>query len=85
MGSLAFLSTNELLIVAIVGIVLFGGAQLPKLARNLGRAQKELQAGIAEGSAEVEIMRSESADKAPDPTSESDADSESEKDSNSSS
>ncbi len=53
MGSLAFLSTNELLIVAIVGIVLFGGAQLPKLARNLGRAQRELQQGIAEGSAEA--------------------------------
>ena len=85
MGSLAFLSTNELLIVAIVGIVLFGGAQLPKLARNLGRAQKELQAGIAEGSFEVETKRSESEDKAPDPTSESDTDSESEEDSNSSS
>jgi|TARA_Y100000310_G_C20687035_1_gene819703 sec-independent protein translocase protein TatA len=84
-GSLAFLSTNELLIVALVGIVLFGGAQLPKLARNLGRAQKELQAGIAEASAEVETKKSESEDKAPDPTSESDRDSESEEDSNSSS
>ena len=37
MSLLAFLSTNELLIVLIIGVVLFGGSQLPKLARNLGR------------------------------------------------
>ncbi|MCH2429197.1 MAG: twin-arginine translocase TatA/TatE family subunit [Acidimicrobiales bacterium] len=35
--------------MAIIGLVLFGGSQLPKLARNLGRAQKELQKGLAEG------------------------------------
>ena len=49
MGTLAFLSSNELLIVLLVALVLFGGSQLPKLARNLGRAQRELQKGIAEG------------------------------------
>ncbi len=54
MSLLAFLSSNELLIVAIVAIVLFGGSQLPKLARNLGRAQKELQKGMAEGAKEAE-------------------------------
>ncbi len=53
MSLLAFLSTNELLIVLIIGVVLFGGSQLPKLARNLGRAQKELQKGLAEGASEV--------------------------------
>ena len=50
MNTLAFLSSNELIIVAIVAVVLFGGSQLPKLARNLGRAQRELQEGMAEGS-----------------------------------
>jgi sec-independent protein translocase protein TatA len=53
MSLLAFLSSNELLIVLIIGVVLFGGSQLPKLARNLGRAQKELQKGLAEGASEV--------------------------------
>jgi sec-independent protein translocase protein TatA len=52
MNTLAFLSSNELVIVLIVAVVLFGGSQLPKLARNLGRAQRELQEGMAEGSKE---------------------------------
>ncbi len=53
MDIIAFLSSNELIIVAILAVVLFGGSQLPKLARNLGRAQKELQKGLAEGAAEA--------------------------------
>ena len=52
MEMLAFLSSNELLIILIVALVLFGGSQLPKLARNLGRAQRELQKGVAEGATE---------------------------------
>jgi sec-independent protein translocase protein TatA len=28
--------------------VLFGGSQLPKLAKNLGKAQKEFKDGMAE-------------------------------------
>ncbi len=32
----------------IVVLVLFGGSQLPKLARNLGKAQKEFKDGIAD-------------------------------------
>jgi len=31
----------ELLIVLAVVVMLFGGSQIPKLARGLGRAQKE--------------------------------------------
>ena len=54
MDTLAFLSSNELLIVLLVALVLFGGSQLPKLARNLGRAQRELQTGIAEGASEAD-------------------------------
>jgi Sec-independent protein translocase protein TatA len=33
--------------------VLFGGSRLPKIARNLGRAQGELKKGLSEGNAEV--------------------------------
>ncbi|MBJ31948.1 MAG: twin-arginine translocase TatA/TatE family subunit [Acidimicrobiaceae bacterium] len=52
MSTLAFLGSSELLIVAGIALVLFGGSQLPKLARNLGKAQRELQKGLAEGQAE---------------------------------
>lgn len=45
-------SGNEWLIVAIVALVLFGGSQIPKLARNIGQAQKEFKKGIAEGAAD---------------------------------
>jgi sec-independent protein translocase protein TatA len=39
----------ELLIVLLVVLVLFGGAQLPKLARSLGQAQREFKGGLEEG------------------------------------
>lgn len=40
---------NEVIIVIIALVVLFGGSQIPKLAKNLGSAQKEFKKGIAEG------------------------------------
>jgi sec-independent protein translocase protein TatA len=36
----------ELLLVIAVVVLLFGGAQLPKLARGLGSAKKEFEAGL---------------------------------------
>lgn len=42
----------ELIIILLVVLVLFGGSQLPKLARNLGQAQKEFKNGIDERDAE---------------------------------
>lgn len=36
----------ELLIVLIVILLLFGSSQLPKLARSLGQAQRELRDGL---------------------------------------
>lgn len=44
----AFLSTTEAVIALVVVLVLFGGSQLPKLARNLGKAQKEFKDGLSE-------------------------------------
>ena len=44
-----FDSATEVIIVLVVILVLFGGAQLPKLAKNLGKAQKEFKEGLAEG------------------------------------
>lgn len=46
---LAFLEGPDLVIVAVVIMVLFGGSQLPKFARSLGQAKKELDAGLHEG------------------------------------
>lgn len=43
------MGTSELLIVAVVVLVLFGGSQLPKLAKNLGSAQRELKKAMEEG------------------------------------
>jgi sec-independent protein translocase protein TatA len=36
-------------ILLILVLVLFGGSQLPKLARGLGSAQKEFKKGLEEG------------------------------------
>ncbi len=37
----------DLLIVVIVGaVLLFGGAAIPKLARNLGQAKNEFESGL---------------------------------------
>ena len=40
----------EGIIILVIVLVLFGGSQIPKLARNLGRAQKEFKDGIDEAS-----------------------------------
>lgn len=44
---------QELGIILVIVLVLFGGSQLPKLARNLGRAQKEFKDGIEAGQADA--------------------------------
>ena len=39
----------DILIVLVLVLVLFGGSQLPKLARGLGSAQREFKKGLEEG------------------------------------
>jgi len=39
----------QLLIVALVIVVLFGGKKLPELARSLGKAKGEFKKGCEEG------------------------------------
>ena len=41
--------SGELIIVLIIVLLVFGGSQLPKLAKNLGKAQKEFKDGLADG------------------------------------
>jgi sec-independent protein translocase protein TatA len=51
----AFLDPPEIILILVVVLVLFGGAQLPKLAKNLGKAQKEFKEGLAEGTKTSDI------------------------------
>jgi sec-independent protein translocase protein TatA len=46
---IALLEGPELVVVVVLVLLLFGGSQLPKLAKNLGKAQKEFKDGLAEG------------------------------------
>jgi sec-independent protein translocase protein TatA len=48
------LGVPELLIVLLVVLVIFGGSQLPKLARGLGSAQREFKKGL-EGKDDDEV------------------------------
>lgn len=46
---IALLEGPELIVVVVLVLLLFGGSQLPKLAKNIGKAQKEFKDGLAEG------------------------------------
>ena len=46
-------SGSEWIIVLVIVLLVFGGSQLPKLAKNLGKAQKEFKDGLAEGTEET--------------------------------
>ena len=51
------LGTPEIVIIAVVVLVLFGGSALPKFAKSLGQAKKEFESGIEEGSKDDEIKK----------------------------
>jgi len=52
----AFLdSPQEIIILVVVLVVLFGGSQIPKLAKNLGKAQNEFKRGLDQGKAEGSV------------------------------
>jgi len=38
-------------------LIVFGGSQLPKLAKNLGKAQNEFKQGLEEGKKESEAAQ----------------------------
>jgi len=61
-----FDSPAEIGIILLVVLLLFGGSQLPKLAKNICKAQKEFKDGLSEGQKAAE----KAADKAADSTDE---------------
>ena len=44
--ALLFIGTTELLIIALVILLLFGGTQIPKLMRGLGKGVKSFKDGM---------------------------------------
>ncbi len=46
---LAEIGMQEILIVAVVVILLFGASALPKMARSIGQSKSEFEKGIKEG------------------------------------
>lgn len=53
---------GEIAILVIVVLVLFGGSQIPKLAKNLGKAQTEFKKGLDQGQKEAETDSTETID-----------------------
>lgn len=41
-----FIGTQELLIIALIVLLLFGGSQIPKLMRGLGKGVKSFKEGM---------------------------------------
>ncbi|RMG22998.1 MAG: twin-arginine translocase TatA/TatE family subunit [Armatimonadetes bacterium] len=52
-----FLQMNELLIVAVMILLLFGGSKIPQLMRGLGRGAGEFQRGLEEGKRALEEVK----------------------------
>ena len=55
-------SGSEWIIVLVIVLLVFGGSQLPKLAKNLGKAQKEFKDGLSEGLEESKAPDSSTTD-----------------------
>lgn len=58
-----------IILIVIVAVLLFGGAAIPKLARNLGSAKTEFEKGLKDAKAkEIDPVTGEAVPKAPDTT-----------------
>ncbi|MHB8438202.1 MAG: twin-arginine translocase TatA/TatE family subunit [Acidimicrobiales bacterium] len=42
---------DGIVVIVVMAIVLFGGSQIPKLARSLGSARREFSKGLRDGEA----------------------------------
>ena len=51
-----FIGTQELLIIALVVLLLFGGTQIPKLMRGLGKGVKSFKQGMNEVEKEIKSV-----------------------------
>ncbi|HEY5685001.1 MAG TPA: twin-arginine translocase TatA/TatE family subunit [Acidimicrobiia bacterium] len=54
---------QELIIILVVLVLLFGARKLPELARSLGASAKEFRKGVAEGSSDdTDVQAADSGD-----------------------
>jgi len=51
------LGTQELLVILVIVLVLFGGSKLPEIARSLGKSMNEFKKGIDEGTRDDDPAR----------------------------
>lgn len=51
------LGIQELLIILIIILILFGGKKLPELSRSIGQSLKELRKGLTETSDDAETKK----------------------------
>ncbi|MFI5347591.1 MAG: twin-arginine translocase TatA/TatE family subunit [Elusimicrobiota bacterium] len=48
-GIMGGLGTSEIIVIAVVGLILFGPSKIPEFARSLGRAVNMFKKGLNEG------------------------------------
>lgn len=74
-SGLAFFSGQDMWIVLVIVLVLFGGAKIPTLMRGIGRGVGELQEGLKEGKKNFEsaMNSKDDEDEAPKSTAHQDA------------
>ena len=53
---------TEIGLILVAVLLLFGGAQLPKLAKNLGKAQKEFKDGLSAGQKDADAKEAAKAE-----------------------
>ncbi len=52
---LSMIRGQELIIILVIVLVLFGATRLPALARSIGQSAKEFRKGLSEGDDAAEI------------------------------
>jgi len=60
--------TQEMMIILLIAVLLFGANKIPKLARSTGEAMGEFQKGREEVESELEEMRNQPGEEAPSPS-----------------
>lgn len=56
---LSMIRGQELIIILVIVLVLFGATRLPALARSIGQSAKEFRKGLSEGDDAAEIETDE--------------------------
>lgn len=61
--TLLFIGTTEIIVIALIILLLFGGAKLPALMRGLGKGVKEFKDEVAGNGTEKKEEEAEKAEK----------------------